>query len=291
MIFHDISEEQGLLEKQEAMITELTRTKEQMTSLLGATAVARDEANHKAVELAKAVDDLKIVDNMKTEFLSLISHELRTPLTSINGYASLLKDGQIGQLSDDQKKAVEVIQREGGHLLRLINSVIDVSRLVAGKAMEIKKEPVLIKRLLEDIAQALAPQLSENQISLSIELPPDFPTLEGDPDKLSQVLTNIIGNSIKYTPKTGWIKVTGDLRGDLVEVEITDNGIGVAKENLEKIFDKFYQVDSSITRASGGVGLGLSIAREIVEAHGGKIWAESQGLGWGTAIKFTLSVS
>jgi PAS domain S-box-containing protein len=291
LIFRDISEAQKMLEKQEEIINELTRTKERMLSILGDTTEARDEAKLKAAELAKAVEDLKVVDKMKTEFLSVISHELRTPLTSINGYTGLLLDGQVGQLSDDQKKAVEVIKREGGHLLTLINSVLDVSRLVAGKSLEIKKEPVLLKRLLEEIALAMAPQLNENRISFSVELPPDFPTIEGDPDKLSQMLTNILGNSLKYTPQAGWIKASGSLQGDQVEIRIADNGIGIAKENLEKIFEKFYQVDSSITRSTGGVGLGLSIAREIVEAHGGKIWAESEGLGWGTTIKLTLPVA
>jgi signal transduction histidine kinase len=157
--------------------------------------------------------------------------------------------------------------------------------------MEIKKEPVLLKRLLDEIAQAMAPQFSEARVSFAVDLPPDFPTIEGDPDKLSQLLSNILGNSLKYIPQGGWIKVSGSLKGDQVEVGILDNGIGVAKENLEKIFEKFFQVDSSITRTSGGMGLGLSIAREIVEAHGGKIWAESEGLGWGLAVKFTLPVA
>ena len=223
--------------------------------------------------------------------MSVVSHELRTPLTPIRGYANLLLSGQMGKLSQGQIKAIEIIRYEEEHLLSLINSVLDISRLSAGKGLQIKKEPVLLKHLLEDIIQALALQFDSRQIGIEISLPVDFPTIGGDADKLTQLFTNILGNALKFTPQQGQIKVKGCAQDNLVEIQIADNGIGVAKENLEKIFDKFYQVDSSVTRAAGGVGLGLAIAREIVEAHGGKIWAESEGLGRGTTIKLTLPVT
>ncbi len=282
-IFRDILEERKLLDQQKAVIEELGRNKERMLSILEDTTAARDEVK-------KLYEDLKVVDKMKTEFLSMISHELRTPMTPIKGYAEMLLSGAAGELPELVKKAVGIIKKEGDHLLNLIDSILDVSRLERGVSMELKNEPISMKVLLDDLREVLGSELENRGIKLEAGLSPDFPTLTADPSKLHRLLTNLLGNAMKFTPRGGWIRVVGSRKDDTAQVEVIDNGIGIAKENLDKIFDRFYQVDSSYTRAAGGAGLGLAVAKEIVEAHGGKIRAESEGLGKGTKIIFTLPI-
>jgi PAS domain S-box-containing protein len=284
LVFHDVSEEQGLLEKQEAMISELTKTKERMLSIMEDTTAARDE-------IKKLYEDLKMTDKMKTEFLSVISHELRTPLTPIRGYLDLIISGQLGSVTDGQKNALGIIYKENLHLQTLIDSILDVSRLERGMEVVLQKSPILLKKLLSDIIEAMKPEYEARGIKLELNLPPDLPTIIGDESKLHRLITNILGNALKFTPRSGLVKIGGRREAEQVRLEIEDNGIGIAAENIPKIFNKFYQVDSTYTRAAGGVGLGLAICKEIVEAHGGKIWAESAGLGWGTKLTFTLPVA
>lgn len=284
LIFHDFSDEQELLARQKEVIAELTRTKERMFSILEDTAAARDEVK-------KLYEELKATDKMKTEFLSVISHELRTPLTPVRGYLDILLSGQLGPLTDGQKKALGVIYKENLHLQSLIDSVLDVSRLERGIQVVLQKSPILPKKLLADVAEAMKPEFEARGIKLELDPALDLPTIVGDESKLHRLVTNLLGNALKFTPRGGAVKVNGRREGDLTRVEIEDNGIGIAAENIPRLFRKFYQVDSTYTRAAGGVGLGLAICREIAEAHGGKIWAESGGLGWGTKIIFTLPVS
>ena len=284
LIFHDISEEQQLQQKQEEMIAELTRTKERMLSILEDTSAARDETK-------KLYEELQMTDKMKTEFLSVISHELRTPLTPVRGYLDIIMAGQLGPLTDGQKNALGVIYKENLHLQSLIDSVLDVSRLERGIQVVLQKSPILLKKLLSDIAEAMKPEFEARGIKLDLDPALDLPAIVGDESKLHRLVTNILGNALKFTPRGGAVKIGGRREGDLVRLEIEDNGIGIAAENIPNLFKKFYQVDSTYTRAAGGVGLGLAISKEIVEAHGGKIWAESGGLGWGTKIIFTLPVS
>ena len=286
-MMEDLEAARGQLESR---VKEIDDSRRATLHLLQDVEQSREDAQKKAVEIAKLYDDLKVVDRMKTEFLSMISHELRTPMTPIKGYSEMLLSGQVGELSEQQRRTITVIKKEGEHLLNLIDSILDVSRLERGVSMELKKEPISMKVLLDDLRQVMESDLENRGISLEIDLPPGFPTLLGDSNKLHRLLTNLLGNAVKFTPRGGWVKVVGTREDDTARIQVDDNGIGIAKENLEKIFDRFYQVDSSYTRAAGGVGLGLSIAKEIVEAHSGHIWAESEGLGRGTRIIFTLPI-
>jgi PAS domain S-box-containing protein len=282
-ILHDISSEERLLAEQKQTIDELTKTKERVLSILEDSTAARDETK-------KLYEDLKVVDRTKTQFLSVVSHELRTPLTPILGYISMFLSGRFGELAPDYKKAAEIINKESKHLLGLIDSVLDISRIESGKTLELNKEPVLIRPMVEELIEVYRPQIDARQLQLEVEIPPDFPTLVADPAMLLRVLTNLFGNVLKFTPVGGKIKIVGITRDSTVELRVIDNGIGIARENLEKVFGKFYQVDSSYTRSAGGVGLGLAIAKEIVESHGGKIWVESDGLGKGSSFCFTLPI-
>jgi PAS domain S-box-containing protein len=241
-ICRDISEERRLLQQQNETIAELTKTKERMLSILEDTTAARDE-------IKKLYEDLKVVDRMKTEFLSVISHELRTPLTPIKGYSSLLLSEQIGKLTPDQARVVAIIQREGVQLLGLIDSILDITRMTYGRGLMLEKEPTSIRFILADLQAVMQPQWDAREIKFKIDLSEDFPALVGDPGKIRHLLTNLLGNALKFTPKGGYVKVAGFKEDGTVQLQVVDNGIGIAKENLEKVFEKFFQVDSSYTRA------------------------------------------
>jgi len=243
---------------------------------------------HMMKDLKEDMNKLETIDRMKTEFLSMVSHELRTPLTPLKGYVKLLLGGKLGTVAQPQVNALHVLERQGDHLENLIDSLLDVSRLELGKPIPTKKEPISIKKVLEEVAEAMAISIDNRGLALQMDIPKTLPTILGDEIKIKRVLSNLLGNAMKFTPKGGKIQVRASSEGDQVRVAVIDNGIGIAKENLEKIFDKFYQVDSSYTRAAGGIGMGLSIARELVGLHGGKLWAECKGMGSGSSFIFTL---
>lgn len=289
-IYRDIIKEKELLEKQKEIIVELTKNKERMLSILEDTTEARDEAKKKSEELVKAVDDLKEVDRMKNRFLSVMSHELRTPLTPIKGFSSMLINGQLGPLTEPQINALGSIQRESDHLLALIDSILDTTKLETGREIELNTEPVSVKILIEELVPIIKPQCDQKEQSLEVKVSADLNTIIGDRTKLHRLLTNVIGNAINFTPNGGKISIVGQNVDNGIEIKVIDNGIGIEEQYLEKIFEKFVQIDNSYSRATGGVGLGLAISQAIVEAHGGKIKAESKGIGWGTTIAIDLPV-
>jgi hypothetical protein len=223
--------------------------------------------------------------------MSVISHELRTPVTPIQGYTDLLLSEKSGPLNDQQKEALHIIRSNSKRLLDLIDGVLDISRVERGKPVEVKKEPIMFNQIIKDLVEGLKFQFDEREVKLELELSPEIDALLADEAKITRVVANFIGNALKFTPKKGRVKLSTRKTGDSLECSITDTGIGIEKENLTKIFEKFYQVDSSYTRATGGIGMGLTIIKEIVEAHGGKVWAESEGLGKGARFVFTLPLA
>jgi PAS domain S-box-containing protein len=228
---------------------------------------------------------------LKTEFMSVISHELRTPLTPIQGYTDILLSGHPGAINDDQRKALTVIKKQSKMLLSLIDSVLDITRVEYGRKIDIKKEPTILNVIIDDVLDGMKFQFQEKEITPEVNLSPEVETILADESKISRVISNVLGNALKFTPKKGRIGIKTVKVGPDVRVEIKDSGIGLDARNLEKIFEKFYQVDSSYTRNVGGIGMGLAIVKEIVEGHGGKVWAESGGLGAGTKIIFTLPLT
>lgn len=245
---------------------------------------------HMMKDLKEDMAKLQIVDRMKTEFLSMVSHELRTPLTPIKGYLFMLLSGKMGEMSEHQKATLETINKQSEHLHSLIDSLLDLSRLELGKPILINKAPVLIESVIREVVDTFKYQAKENKIELFMELQENLPTVMGDIIKLNRIVVNLIGNAIKFTPEGGEIRIRVSAADASIRVEVIDNGLGIASDKLEKIFEKFYQVDSSSTRAAGGMGMGLPIARELVELHGGRLWAESEGIGKGSRFIFTLPV-
>ncbi|MBU1867830.1 MAG: PAS domain S-box protein, partial [Candidatus Margulisbacteria bacterium] len=241
--------------------------------------------------ILKDISGLKKVDQTKREFLSIVSHELRTPLTPIKGYVSILLQGNIGPLEPRQKNALETVLKNTNHLQDLIESIIDISRLEAGKPLETEKEPFFLEKMIKESVDNAAPSFTAKGIGLSFDHHDGDIAVIGDRKKITQVMDNLLGNSLKFTPAGGAVKVTMNREEGGVRITVSDTGIGLDGKNLFKIFERFFQVDSSYTRATGGIGMGLAIAKEVVEAHGGRIWAESEGPGHGSKFIFTLPLS
>jgi len=240
-------------------------------------------------ELARKNDELTHLDQLKSDFMATMSHELRTPLTSIIGYSDMLLSGMTGELNEKQSTFVDSILKGGESLLNLINDVLDLTKIEAGR-LELNREPVDLRAALLGVLPVVKPRAQDKRIRISTFLPTDLPPVLADPGKLNQVLLNLITNGIKYTHENGSVSVEARTSGDLVEIWVNDTGIGIAKEDQQKVFQRFTQIDSSATRSQGGTGLGLAIVKELVEMHGGSIRVQSK-LGKGSSFVFTMPIS
>jgi signal transduction histidine kinase len=240
-------------------------------------------------ELEQKNDELTHLDELKSDFMATMSHELRTPLTSVIGYSDMLLSGMTGELNEKQTTFVESILRNGETLLGLINDILDLTKIEAGR-LELNKEPIDLRAALLGVLPTVKPRAQEKRIRISTFLPTDLPLLNADPAKLNQVLLNLLTNGIKYTHENGSVSVEARPAGGFVEVWVNDTGIGIAKEDQDKVFQRFTQIDSSATRLQGGTGLGLAIVRELVELHGGTIRLQSK-LGKGSSFVFTMPIA
>jgi len=232
------------------------------------------EQKHAEEELKKSYEELKELDRLKSEFTALISHELRTPLTSIKGYVELVLDGTMGKLNENQKMCLEVVSDNVSRLSRLISDVLDISKIERGEFM-LNMGPINLKDTLEKVLKELIPIASKKQIDLKLKI--DDLTTNADKDRITQVFTNLIENAIKFSPENTEVVICGkEELNEGIHITIKDNGIGIPKDEFEKIFDRFYQIDASNKRKRGGTGLGLAVCKNIVQAHAGKIWVESE---------------
>jgi len=239
------------------------------------------------VVVIEDVTKLRQLDEMKTDFVSTVSHELRTPLTSIKGYASLLADGKLGDLNEKQKRSAQIIDHESDRLTDLINDILDLSRLESGKG-KAKLEEHDIRDCLEN-ARVLE-HAKEKGIKVVKLVPKSVPPVPMDRNKIIQVFNNLVSNAIKFTPAGGKITIKVTSTKDLVKVDIIDTGIGIPKRDIPNLFNKFYQVESHLTRNQGGTGLGLPIVKEIIGLHHGLISICSKPRK-GTTVSFALPIS
>jgi len=240
-------------------------------------------------ELAQKNDELTHLDQLKSDFMATMSHELRTPLTSIIGYSDMLLSGMTGELNEKQSTFVDSILKGGESLLNLINDVLDLTKIEAGR-LELNREPVDLRAALLGVLPVIKPRAQDKRIRISTFLPTDLPLVSADPGKLNQILLNLLTNGVKYSHENGGVSVEARTTGELVEIWINDTGIGIAKEDQDKVFQRFTQIDSSATRSQGGTGLGLAIVKELVELHGGTIRLQSK-LGKGSSFIFTVPIS
>ena len=229
----------------------------------------------------------KEIDQMKSDFISLVSHELRTPLTSIIGFVSFILDGKAGAINDRQRNSLARVQRQSKRLAALINDLLDISRIESGR-IQMDQAPISLLESVTQRIEEIRPQADEKSIRLALTAPESVPKVLGDEARLGQVFTNLIGNAIKFTPENGDVNVKVEADGNLLHVEVIDTGPGIPPEERQKIFDKFYQLSDISTRQQGGSGLGLSISKSIVEAHGGKLWIDDGNQGKGSNFQFVL---
>ena len=239
------------------------------------------------LELANA--KLKRADQLKSEFLANMSHELRTPLNAIIGFAEILRDGICGKLNELQTESVMDIHESGRHLLHMINDILDLSKIEAGK-MELQSEEFSMASAMDDVHSIVRDMANKKKLDMQFVIPDDLPDIYADPVKFKQIMYNLLSNAVKFTPESGRITVDVQINNndDEFEIAVTDTGIGIAPENQEAIFDEFRQLDSSRSRQYEGTGLGLALTKRLVRLHGGRIWVESEGLGMGSKFSFTL---
>jgi signal transduction histidine kinase len=249
------------------------------------------ELEEKNGKLQEAYDRLKELDRLKSNFLATVSHELRTPLTSIIGYSEMLTEGLAGELTGEQREFIGTIHDKGEQLLGLIKGLLDLSKLESG-TMSMRRRPILIREVLDEVISTLNPIARKKGVELRLETDGSETELRADPERLRQVFINLVDNALKFTPEKGTVTLrartttstpdrpSGDDDAGFalmapavsrVEVRVIDTGIGIPPREREKVFDPFYQVDSSSTREYGGTGLGLSIVKRLVEAHGGMV--------------------
>jgi two-component system NtrC family sensor kinase len=245
-----------------------------------------EEIQKKNAQLETQNRELEKASRAKSEFLARMSHELRTPLNVIIGFAELMLDRVPGEINEEQRQCLDDISTSGQHLLGLINDVLDLSKVEAGK-MELRLTNIVLAEVVESLTSAMAPVLAQRNQSLDVDLEPGLPPVHADEGKLKEVFFNLISNSAKFTPDGGELKIEAFRKGNWCQVSVSDNGIGIKKEDQEQLFEPFYQANNSVVGERKGTGLGLALVKQIVEMHGGRIWVESE-FGKGSHFTFTL---
>lgn len=246
-----------------------------------------DELAQLASRFNRMAERLDQVETLRRRLIGDVSHELRTPLTAIQGSMEGLMDGVLPATNE----TFQQLHAEADRLNRLVDDLQELSRVEA-RAYTLDRRPVDLGPLVRLVTGRLAPQAAAGRVSLSSQIPADLPPALADEDRLVQVLTNLTANALQYTPPGGTVTIAAQHVDAEVQVSVRDTGIGIPAEHLSHVFDRFYRVDKSRSRqAGGGSGIGLTIARALVEAHGGRIWAESAGEGKGSVFTFTLPLS
>jgi two-component system, NarL family, sensor histidine kinase BarA len=273
-----------------------TSLRQLMTSQMHIESVTESfaEMQSKNKELAEQNDKLKEVDKLKSNFLATVSHELRTPLTSVIGYSEMLLEGMAGAINDEQRDYIKTIMDKGESLLQMISQILDLSKIENGN-FRLNMTDFDISAVAKNATTSIVPQCTKKSIQLNINIEKELPYLHGDRDKVGQIIVNLLGNAVKFTPTGGSItmkvsqatrartQTADDEASDLfalaherfVRIDVTDTGVGIPADKQAAIFERFFQVDNSSTREFGGTGLGLSIVKNFVEAHGGLISVES----------------
>jgi len=284
------ADKDGVVEKD----IELLSPDESTKKILRASSAVVEDNNGNTVGMVTMLNDItkqKEIEKIKSEFLANVSHELRTPLVATEKSVSMILSKATGEISETQSKFLSIAERNLKRLTLMINDLLDLSKFEAHK-MELKRQSVILEQIINDSTETLNNWAKTKSITLGKIIPADIPQVNIDPNKIIQVLNNLIGNAIKFTPQGGSITVGLELakEGGVIKVIVADTGIGIAKEDLPKVFDKFYQTQERAPTDISGTGIGLAIVKEIVELHGGKVWAESEK-GQGAKFIFTLPLS
>jgi PAS domain S-box-containing protein len=241
-----------------------------------------------AILILQDVTQLKELDKMKSEFMARVSHEFRTPLTSINMTFDILKDEHLGHVNKKQRELLVGGKQDAERLTKLVRELLELSRIESGK-LQLKEERVETKSLIEFAVQPVRLQFSGKNVRLELNVDGAIPEFLADYQQLSWVVTNLVTNALRFTNSGGTVSVEAAMNGDDLLVSVRDTGCGIEKDELERIFDKFVQLQDSSDPSPGSVGLGLSIAKDIIELYGGRIWAESQ-IGVGSVFAFSIPI-
>lgn len=248
-------------------------------------------------ELALANQRLELASRHKSELLSNMSHELRTPLNSIIGFSDILRDPAFGPLTEKQTRFAQNILASGQHLLALVNDLLDLSKVEAGK-FELRPEPFECREAIRAALAEIQPQVEEKQLELELHVTEAPPILTADPVRFKQILLNLLSNAVKFTPEDGRITVTARCAGcqeaggsEFVEIAVTDTGIGIKPDDLPRLFQEFTRLDAAITGRIQGTGLGLALTKKLVALHGGEIAAASAGEGQGSTFTVRLPIA
>jgi PAS domain S-box-containing protein len=262
--------------------------------IVGASKIARDISGRRRLEKERAQvlareQDARLraesLNRMKDELIATVSHELRTPLNAIFGWSRMLQNGQMDEV--DRARAITTIVRNAAAQARLIEDLLDLSRVMAGR-MRLALEPVDLNALVEAAADAVRPSAEAKNIALVVTSDFSVGAIAGAPDRLEQIVLNLLTNAVKFTPRHGLVQAAVRRTGAKVDIVVTDTGEGIGADTLPHVFEAFRQEDSTSTRSHGGLGLGLTLVRELVEAHGGRVRAESPGKGMGATFTVTL---
>jgi PAS domain S-box-containing protein len=239
------------------------------------------------VAIFNDITEIRRVERMKTAFVSTVSHELRTPLTSIKGFISTLLEDDEGMYDDETRREfLIIINEECDRLTRLISDLLNVSKIESGRGLDLQLSDVELPRLLHRIASSHQPYTKKHDISASV---PDGLTVRADADKLTQILDNLVGNAVKYSPNGGKVEIVARPQYEGVRIDVTDEGLGIPERHREHIFQRFHQVDDDVDHKSiGGTGIGLYLVQHLAQAHGGKVWLESSEVGEGSVFSLWL---
>jgi histidine kinase len=244
-----------------------------------------DELNQLAVSFNQMAGKLEKIEELRKKLIGDVSHELRTPLAYIKGSMEGLIDGVVSP----SEKTFYQIQVEAERLAKLVDDLQELSRIEEG-AYTLNKTRGDINRVIEQVIGILSPRYQGKNVAIVTDFKPDAITADFDADRIKQVLSNLLSNAFKYSRREGRVSITSRISGDNIQVDIADEGIGISKKDLPFIFTRFFRADKSRSRSSGGSGIGLTIAKRLVEAHGGRIWAQSDGANKGATFSFTIPI-
>lgn len=250
------------------------------------TAESQDELGQLAVRFNRMTAELEQVEDMRQKLIGDVAHELRTPLTVIKGSLDGLMDGVLTPDATTYERIYRQVDRMG----RMVDDLQELNRIEEGM-IELKIVPVEARQLLTTLVHTLSVNYSAKNVDLNLALPDTPLPVWVDEDRFEQVMINLLSNALQFTPSGGQVRVGAQQVGDMAQISVTDTGAGIEPEHLEKVFARFYRVDDSRSRQAGGSGIGLTVAKKLVEAMGGQIWAESAGLGQGSVFTFTLPLA
>lgn len=265
---------------------ELENSLQEVTALNDELEAGRKELSKRSEELIRINERLKEMDRLKSVFLANMSHELRTPLTAIIGFSELLIDKVMGEMNQEQADCMENIQISGQHLLDLINNILDLSKIEAGK-MELHAEAFQLEAVVFLVRRTVSPLIERKKLTLNIKSEEGIPDIYADLSKIKQILLNLVGNAIKFTPQGGTITIGVGFKDNFFALSVADTGIGIKPEDKEKIFQEFQQAEDSTSKEYGGTGLGLTLTKRLAELHGGRVELESEA---GKGSKFTVYI-